>query len=114
MNASKVLFQMVDLIKNGQVPESVAEQVLERSGVEIIAGAKTGTYSDGMLCIGGGLHGFDPNLVTGFSFPPLSEDTPEASVPEPSSEASGSEETASGREVRADAVTEIKFDQNAG
>jgi len=61
-----ILKRMLQLVNDGRVSKAEAEKMLTDSGVELVVGAKTGTYDSGMLRIGEALHPLDPNAVSTF------------------------------------------------
>ena len=69
MSAARVLRQLVTLIEEGRATDATVGKMLETSGIQLIVGSKTGTYKDGMLSIGGAMHGLDPAAITGAVMP---------------------------------------------
>jgi len=69
MSASRVLEQLVKLIKSGRVSEQVASDILQASKVELVAGGKVGTFAQGMLQVGEGKQNLDPLSLTDARMP---------------------------------------------
>ena len=80
MSAWKVVDQLVRLVKEGRVDDSVLGEMLTASNVRLTCGSRVGIYSDGMLETDNGIkYTLDPGRVSKFE---VCKPEPEP-VPEP-------------------------------
>lgn len=69
MSASRVLTQIVKLIKEGRVPEKVAADILQASRVEFVVNGIVGYFENGMLKVGESCVSLDPLSISQVRMP---------------------------------------------